>query len=534
MKIVPSYIWEQTEPRNKAEHSIFELLSALNLPEKSAALHSLNLRGDKKQSWYEIDFLVITESCIYGIEVKTGFLSSRDGEWRVHKSNMDIAYKKKKSPYIQAKDATLCWRDQWLFKKFPEFRGRIDCVYMVALLQNDEVSLREMNSPELPREVVLGCDEFTVEGLKKRLKNVRDYHLEPTKRGPKRSGISREEVEFIVSKLRPNLEQSYPTGVRNFLLKNQHELTNEQYKLMDALESFDRLVIDGGAGTGKTFVLTHLVRKDVLQSKTVLILTRPEKLRSKLKLLLDNVDVCIAGPEELSKIEDNQFDTLYIDEGQDLCDEKTIFELDKKLKGGLEKSRWRWFGDFQNQLGSKLQVSEEIFDFLKGLTGNSSLYLLKRNVRNTPNVVRWLEAICQARMGETVMAGVGPEVLIENECSFSTLLENVKANPVLDSSLIESTVIIYPEEFFAEFKASSLGKEVVSRNILTSDSESFKGLESEVVYVWVPRQIEDLDLKDYLYKSVSRARAICFVIAKDKKSLMKQAIRLQESNNEPS
>lgn len=534
MKTVPDYIWEKNEPKNKAEHKVFELLQALNLPEKSVAFHSLNLRGNKKQSWYEIDFLIVTQSCIFGVEVKTGFLSSSKGDWRVHKSNMDVAYTKKKSPYVQAKDATLCWRDEWFFKKFPEFKGKIECVYMVALLQNDEISLRGMNSPELPREVVLGCDEFTVESLKKRLVNVKDYHLKPTKRGPKKPGLSREEVEFIVSKLRPSLELSYPTGIRNFLLKNQHELTNEQYSLMDALESFDRLLIDGGAGTGKTFALTHLARKDALQNKTVLILTRPEQLRSKLKLLLSNIDVCIAGPEELPEIENNHFDTLFIDEGQDLCDEETIFELDKKLKGGLEKSRWRWFGDFQNQLGSKLQISDETFQFLKGLTGNSSVYLLKRNVRNTPSVVRWLEAVCQARMGETVMVGAGPEVLIAHESRFPTLLENVKSNPVLDNSLIESTVIIYPQEFFDEFKASSLFKEAFSRNILTSDSESFKGLESEVVYVWVPKQIEDSDLRDYLYKGVSRARAVCFVIAKDENSLMKQAIRLQELNYEPS
>lgn len=534
MKIIPSYIWDGQKPGNKAEHRFFELLRKVRLPEKSIALHSLNLRGDKKQSWYEIDFLIVTQTCIYGIEVKTGFLTSREGDWRVHKSNMDIAYTKKKSPYVQAKDATLYWRDNWLFKHFPELRGRIECAYMVALFQNDESSLQTLDCPELPREVVLGDQEFTVDGLVKRLKETKDYHLESTKRRAQSSGISKQEVEFIASKLRPSLEQSYPTGVRNFLLRSQHELTEEQYRLLDALESFDRLLIDGGAGTGKTFVLTHLVQKDVLADKAVLILTRPEKLRSKLQLLLKDVDVCVVGPEDLPNIEDNRFDTLYVDEGQDLCDEQTLHELDKKLRGGMDSSRWRWFGDFQNQLGAKLHMSEEVFEFIKGLTGNNSIYPLKRNVRNTPNVVRWLEAICHARMGETVMAGAGPEVLIENEHRLSSLLEQVASNPVLGDSPTESSVIIYPKDFFDEFNASALGKEALSRNLLTSDSESFKGLESEVVYAWVPRQIEDSDLKDYLYKSVSRARAICFVITKDKDSLMKQAMRLQESSHEPS
>lgn len=534
MKIIPSYIWDGEKPGNQAEHRFFEVLQKLPFPERSIALHSQNLRGDKKQSWYEIDFLILTQTCIYGVEVKTGFLSSREGDWRVHKSNMEIAYTKKKSPYVQAKDATLYWRDNWLFKNFPELRGRIDCAYMVALFQNDESSLQTLNCPELPREVVLGDQEFTVDGLLKRLKETRDYHLTPTKRRTQSPGLSKQEVEFIANKLRPSLEQSYPAGVRNFLLNSQHELTEEQYRLLDALEGFDRLLIDGGAGTGKTFVLTHLVRKDVLAGKTVLILTRPEKLRSKLQLLLKDLDVCILGPEDLANIEDNRFDVLYVDEGQDLCDEQTLHDLDKKLRGGMGSSRWRWFGDFQNQLGAELHMSEEVFEFIKGLTGNNSIFPLRRNVRNTPNVVRWLEAICHARMGETVMAGAGPEVLIENEHRFSTLLEQVTSNPVIGDSPTESTVIIYPKDFSGEFHSSTFGKEALNKNLSISDSESFKGLESEVVYAWVPPKIEDSDLKDYLYKSVSRARAICFVVTKNKDSLMKQAMRLQESNDEPS
>jgi hypothetical protein len=137
-------------------------------------------------------------------------------------------------------------------------------------------------------------------------------------------------------------------------------------------------------------------------------------------------------------------------------------------------------------------------------------------------------------MGETAMAGAGPEVIIENEHRFSSLREKVASNPVLGDSPTESTVIIYPEGFSGEFTSSTVGKEALNKNLLISDSESFKGLESEVVYAWVPQQIEDSDLKDYLYKSVSRARAICFVMTKNKDALMKQAIRLQESNNEPS
>ncbi|MDP4527431.1 NERD domain-containing protein [Alkalimonas delamerensis] len=519
MKTIPSYIWDIHKPDNLAEDKLLQLLSQLELGEKSIAFHSLNLRGDRKQSWYEIDFLIITQFCVYGIEAKTGFLSSGNGEWHIHKSNGEIAYSKRKSPYIQAKDATLHWRDSWMSKKFPELARKLDFVFIAALYMNDEESLHELNCPELPREVVLGQANFSLDGLKKCIESARKYHQT---RSNHSGGISKDDVEHIAAKLRPTVEKSYPTGLRNFLLQSQHELTEEQYRLVDALDCFDRLIIDGGAGTGKTFVLAHLIRKDVAQGRRILVLIKPRLLREKIQTMLSEINVFVIGPEDLSLDIERKFDTLYVDEGQDLCDETILLTLDLVLEQGAENSRWRWFGDFQNQRGTDVTFSQEVFDLLKSMTGNNAVYPLKRNVRNTPSVVKWLENICQARMGETVMKGAGPEVTVESEENIVAILDAITQNPVLEDSPDASVITIFPEKYENTFRTSLVGDASTSRNIPCWGSEAFKGLESEVVLVWVPPNMNDEELKNYLYKSVSRARAICTLFTNDKRGLLKQ------------
>jgi hypothetical protein len=519
VKIVPSYIWDTNERKNLAEDKLFKLLEQLDIGEKSIALHSMNLVGDKKQSWYEIDFLVVTQTCIYGIEAKTGYVSAKHGDWRVHKTNYDIAYIKKKSPYIQAKDATLHWRNSWLRKRFPNLVDKLDYVFVAALYMNDPDSISALNSTELPQEAVLGQRDFNLDGLRACLESAKSYHQTRTSLN---RGISKEEVEHIVSQMRPTVEQSFPQGLRNFLLEVQEELTAEQYRLVDTLDTFERLIIDGGAGTGKTFVLAHLVRKDVSLGRRVIILVKPILLREKLKTLLEDLPVIVCGANEFEDGLSAQFDTLYVDEGQDLCNELVLESVDSVLVGGLEKSRWRWFGDFQNQRGENVNFSSDVFDVLKSFTGNSAVYNLRRNVRNTPNIVKWLEHICHARMGETVIKGAGPEVTIESEDSLDSIIDNFLQNPTFEGSPDSLSVAIYPEAYEEKFLRSGAKVILDRENVLIRGAEEFKGLEAEVVIVWVPNDISEIELKDFLYKSVSRARALCQIITQDRKSLFEK------------
>ena len=53
----------------------------------------------------------------------------------------------------------------------------------------------------------------------------------------------------------------------------------------------------------------------------------------------------------------------------------------------MANGRWRWFGDFENQIATGHSVDLDVLDYLIDLTGNEARLPLKRNVRNTPQIV---------------------------------------------------------------------------------------------------------------------------------------------------
>ena len=106
--------------------------------------------------------------------------------------------------------------------------------------------------------------------------------------------------------------------------------------------------------------------------------------------------------------------------------------------------------------------------------------------------------------------------------SIVTIFDAITQNPVLEDSPDASVITIFPEKYENTFRTSLVGDASASRNIPCWGSEAFKGLESEVVLVWVPPNMNDEELKNFLYKSVSRARAICTVFTNDKRGLLKQ------------
>lgn len=513
MKIIPSHLWDDKKDENEGEQRFFELIKDVSLSGRDIALHSLNLAGDKKQQWYELDFLLLTQKYVIGVEVKSGYLSPSNGEWRVHRSDMSVRYSKRKSPYIQAKDATLAWRQRWLERAFPEASGKLGFVYLVALLQNDKDSVEKMHCPELPREVVLDADSFSIEGLVRALNKTIVYHTYDSGRSEP-VGISKEQVEFISAKLRPTLDKTFPRSVAKFLMSSQNQLTEGQYSLVDVVEFAERAIVEGGAGTGKTFVLAYLAEKERLSGSQVLVLVSPRLLKTMLSDLLSKENVTVINPDELGQLPSNKFDCLFVDEGQDLCKEEVFNQLDNVLKLGLAGGHWRWFGDFSNQLAEGIVFDSEMYSFLKEMTsGSNAVIQLNKNVRNTPNIVKWLEGVCKARVGQTEMVGAGPVVQIVKPEKFGDALDGLDEGFRIPDENCYGAVVICPDKYRDTFSQSPTFRLSTEEAIPAFTADEFKGLESQVVFVWTTENLTDSELSDFCYKAVSRARAICIILA---------------------
>ena len=147
----------------------------------------------------------------------------------------------------------------------------------------------------------------------------------------------------------------------------------------------EHLIVEGGAGTGKTLLAAEYTRRQLEQGKRVLYLTYNKNLAHHVKHSLPEserlkvinihalfgeyvpVDVTELQkdpqgyfaqtlPEKFydyisqkmndeTEAEELQYDLLVMDEGQDILKPLYLYSLDCLLKGGLDKGRWVVFYD---------------------------------------------------------------------------------------------------------------------------------------------------------------------------------------------
>ena len=199
-------------------------------------------------------------------------------------------------------------------------------------------------------------------------------------------------------------------------------LTREQAMLLDALSLNDHLIIEGGAGTGKTMLAMEYARRECGRGRRVLYLTYNKNLARNIISCLgeqcgENIKIVnlhalfgeyvrvdaeamaqdpnlyftqelpedvLSYLEELSQEELGalQFDDLILDEGQDILKPEYLLVMDLLLKGGLEKGRWAVFYDEKQNL-----YNPEFADGFQLLTSYSNTrFKLFINCRNTAQI----------------------------------------------------------------------------------------------------------------------------------------------------
>ena len=199
-------------------------------------------------------------------------------------------------------------------------------------------------------------------------------------------------------------------------------LTREQAMLLDALSLNDHLIIEGGAGTGKTMLAMEYARRECGRGRRVLYLTYNKNLARNIISCLgeqcgENIKIVnlhalfgeyvrvdaeamaqdpnlyftqelpedvLSYLEELSQEELGalQFDDLILDEGQDILKPEYLLVMDLLLKGGLEKGCWAVFYDEKQNL-----YNPEFADGFQLLTSYSNTrFKLFINCRNTAQI----------------------------------------------------------------------------------------------------------------------------------------------------
>lgn len=399
--------------RNDGERMFYQAAAAL--PRDYTVFYSFKFTIPEFQGMpetvREADFIVVHPALGYlVIEVKQGEVAYREGQWQSHKNGV---YAPLKNPVDQARTAMYAilehYRQAAQTDYFP-----LKIRYAVAFPQCSDIA------GTLPPDL----DEKSV-FLHNDIDNLEPKILATF--GATEMSLQREAADILINKV---LGPSFKIFVRldqqieAFNRQANRLLTEEQERILDETELDTRKIFFGSAGTGKTFLAMEKARRLAKAGHKVFLTCFNKNLAKYMDKTLTNTNITVANfhdyllrtiqqqnpsftvPEDPQKHasffaktlpeaafdyyaslpEEQKFDALVVDEGQDFREEWYAC-LEFMVK---EKGHFYVFAD----PGQSLFVADAAF--LKKLP--LSKHRLTQNLRNTDAINRWLSTFLPKNM----------------------------------------------------------------------------------------------------------------------------------------
>ena len=400
-KMMPSELPSPASSQiSRGERRVFDLLQDGPYTSEWIVLHSVKVPGKRRNSNpREVDFLILVPDCgVICLEVKgERTYTVKGGQWfgestpnaplpespdRQAETSMDAL---QKHLHNSARDAE---------KRFQQGIRRLPIWYAVAFTQ----AYWPDGAPAVPGSLI--CEAPVVLDQEAFCRQLADFAQELPTRGRGKIPLTADTMDFIVRTLRPDSAAQFVLTSGPDIKRIDRrllELTREQYdSLGHVLDESgvirnERVLIEGGAGTGKTMLAMELARRIHRAGGRVAVVCHRELLGDWLRRELSDIPGVGAPTQALfdsSGVDDRfrrQFNheldsagadipkraeiaqrylwkaaTLLVDNGREwdylIVDELQYFSmkgrldvLDVCLKGGLEAGHWAMFGDFKFQ-----------------------------------------------------------------------------------------------------------------------------------------------------------------------------------------
>lgn len=550
------------------ERVVFERF-ARDLDDDWVVLHSLGLVKHNKKLWGEADFILVTTKGVFAVEVKGGRVSCRDGEW-IHEAPGRVPYRRRESPWTQAKDAMYAVIDSLV--RADKSLGRLLFGYGV-IMPHERF---KTTGPEIELETLLNVDSFG-RNLRFYVGDLMRYWESATheRQQHERRLPTKEEIRRIREILRPDIDSSFSLGsFFTGLEREQLLLTNGQIRAARGVANNPRTVIRGRAGTGKTVIAIDHAKRQAESGKDVLYLCFNQLLARHVSESLKN-DLAgsrirvkhvhslfgeIIGkagltdrlsefrkddPEFFSRVFPELFleaaflidlqgaDVLVIDEAQDLLTTANLDAFDILLSGGLRKGQWHMFIDpMQNIYGKEANDAERLLR-----EAGFAEYELYENCRNTRQVALQTSIISGIDMAidgapdgparDCLYYKDGNDLISRlNRCVHELLASDVKPRQmiILSPRRIENSMLAGCKDV-AGVPLRNLHEAVSGDGLDFATMHSFKGLERDVVIAVDVDQVGDESVSMLHYAGLSRARGLLCVFMPEtqKRSYEKQA-----------
>lgn len=403
MRIIPPVDYIDTT--SSAERQVAELLDRIPVEATDAAVayHSVHLPRHRRQIMGEADFVLLWKGAILVLEVKGGRIGrTSDGIW-YSRDRQDRVHNLTKSPWVQANEAA--------FSLIDILRSRIptgNWPFASAVITPHQTLDPD---PEWEPEQHIGLDRMTPEGLQRSLDALARFARRPRGTQATRSGNrlrDRADLREVSKLLRGEVDAMRTVPDDEVLIdQNIVTMTDEQVEAMRIFETNPRVLVLGGAGTGKTVLAAEAARRASSDGNSVAFVCGSSAVLDWASQLLDDSPVRIVP--FVSIPEEPEFDVVVVDEGQDLLNVEDMARLSESLRGGLDRGRWWIFFDPNNQAHLTGAFEATVRDEIQG---SAVVGTLTKNVRNARAVVTTVQAHLGADLGSPQI-GEGPTASVK-------------------------------------------------------------------------------------------------------------------------
>ncbi|KAD3515013.1 NERD nuclease [Arthrobacter yangruifuii] len=494
MILVPDLPTITQTAQSEAERRVARLLHLIP-SEDAVAFHSVKLRSHQYKQMAEADFVILWKGVAIVIEVKGGGVKKFQGVW-YSTDRFGDSHRLSSSPMEQARTAMFALKDileQDRLGWFPAEAGVITPDTNAPPSSTEWKSTHWLAKETMSAASLAGALDVIAKSA-------------PTAR----SGVRKARVDELRARLFGEFSRMPVIDAqRGAVLEEQSLATEQQANVLAGLAKNRRIMVLGGAGTGKSVVLAEAARQEADAGRSVLVTFRSPGLRNFFEPLLSGSDVELLEFDQLDGTK--QFDVVLVDEAQDLMSDDAMDLLDRIVVGGRTGGRWRMFLDPNNQAHVDGRFDAEVLELV---SSDAMEYELSKNVRNTRSIVHVVQEYLGADVGDPgIVNGERIQWKWVQEGEALDFALNL-AKQLKEGGSRATDIWVIPVVAERALDEARDGFRVLSPRVA-------KGLEAEHVIVCdLPSEYGDEQLSA-LYVAVTRARVTLHIVAThaDKKRL---------------
>lgn len=381
MILVPDLADIEKTARSGAERRIARLLRDVEGDPDAVAFHSVKLRSHAYKQQAEADFVVLWKRVVVVIEAKGGGVGKYEGVWYSIDRRNDW-HKLTSSPMEQAQSAMYALRDILAKEGVGWFAHEASVITPDIDTPPHSVEWRPTHW--------LAKDDMTASGLTAAL----DAIVASARKPPMGQKLAR--IEDLRARLFCEFTRMPVIDAqRGAVIEEQNRATTGQARVLSSLARNPRMMVFGGAGTGKSLVLAEAAKQEADQGRSVLITFRSPRLVEFFASRVQDRPLDVIPFEALKG--GKTYDIVFVDEAQDLMTPEAMDTLDAVVVGGRTSGRWRMFMDKNNQSHVDGAFDDDTFQIIESEALSVDLDL---NVRNTRAMVHMVKEYLGADLGD--------------------------------------------------------------------------------------------------------------------------------------